>query len=87
MDEKVMPASVNVVPASDGKASISSSGDDSSAAGCKSLPKTYTAPSSKVKGSAAQGVLHTDSKLDTSIVFVKVFIFSPTAKDYALADL
>jgi hypothetical protein len=40
-----------------------------------------------VMGSAAQGVLHTASKLVTRIVFVNVFIFSPTAKDYALAEL
>lgn len=31
-------------------------------------------------GSAAQGALHTPSKLDIRIVFVKVFIFSPQLK-------
>jgi hypothetical protein len=80
VDEKVMPASMNVEPASDGKPSINSSGGKSLAADGKSLPNTKTAPSSKVKGSAAQDVLHTANKLVTRIFFVKVFIFSPQLK-------
>ena len=87
MDEKVIPASVNVVPASDGKASSSSSGGELSSAGGIPPSSIKVWCSSSGMGSAAQVVPHTASKLVTRIFFVKVFIFPPTAKDYALAEL
>ncbi len=75
-----MPASVKVVPASDGKASSSSSGDDLSSAIGRPASRTKVCGWSGSMDSAAQVVLHTPSKLDTRIVFVKVFIFSPQLK-------
>jgi len=87
MDEKVILASVNVVPASDGKASSSSSGGDLSSAGGTTPSSIKVCCSSAGMFSAAQVVPHTASKLVTRIVFVKVFIFSPTARDYALDKL
>lgn len=75
-----MPASVKVVPASDGKASSSSSGDDLSSAIGRPASRTKVCGWSGSMDSAAQAVLHTPSKLDTRIVFVKVFIFSPQLK-------
>jgi len=80
MDEKVIPASVNVVPASAGKASSRSSGGAISFADVIPLPRTKVWRSSGGMASAAQDVPHTASKLVTRIVFVKVFIFSPQQK-------
>ena len=75
-----MPASVKVVPASDGKASSSSSGDDLSSAIGRPASRTKVCGWSGSMDSAAQVVPHTASKLVTRIVFVKVFIFSPQLK-------
>jgi hypothetical protein len=86
-DQKVIPASVNVAPASEGKASSSSSGGDLSSAGGTPPPSIKVCCSSAGMFSAAQDALQTASKLVTRIVFVKVFICSPTAKDYALREL